>query len=89
MDTSSRRIMRLVPVFTLDEFNSRRKKCLPKFVPDELCDSSIKKAIDMKRVHYFYQRNVAVKMLSVELLFSKETAYYLGPRGNSKSLIIC
>ena len=63
-------------------------------VPDELCDSSIKKAIDIKknalliRAHYLYQRNVAVKMLSVELVFSKETAYYLGPPGNSKSLII-
>ena len=42
-DTSSRRIMRLVPVFILDEFNRRRKNVC-KLVPDELCVSSIKTA---------------------------------------------
>ena len=35
VDCLSRRFMRLVPVFILDEFNRRRKKYLPKFVPEE------------------------------------------------------
>ena len=31
-DSSSRRIMRLVPVFILETHNQKNSKCLPKFV---------------------------------------------------------
>ena len=49
MESSSRRITLPVPVFILDEFNIRRKKCFLKFVPDGLCVSSIKTAIVHQR----------------------------------------
>ena len=44
-DSSSRRIMRLVPVFILQTHNQTNNKCLPKFVQTDNASSSIKKAI--------------------------------------------
>ena len=44
-DSSSRRIMRLVPVFTLETHNASNNKCLPKFVQTDNASSSIKTAI--------------------------------------------
>ena len=43
-DSSSRRIMRLVPVFTLETNNQTNKECLPKFVQTDNASSSIKTA---------------------------------------------
>ena len=43
-DSSSGRIMRLVPVFTLETNNQRNKECLPKFVQTHNASSSIKTA---------------------------------------------
>ena len=45
-DSSSRRIMRLVPVFTLETNNQTNNECLPKFVQTDNASSSIKTAID-------------------------------------------
>ena len=42
-DSSSRRIMRLVPVFILETHNASNNKCLPKFVQTD-ASSSIKTA---------------------------------------------
>ena len=44
-DCSSRRIMRLVPVFILETHNPSNNKCLPKFVQTDNASSSIKTAI--------------------------------------------
>ena len=44
-DSSSGRIMRLVPVFTLDTNNRTNNECLPKFVQTHNASSSIKTAI--------------------------------------------
>ena len=44
-DNSSRRIMRLVPVFILETNNQTNNKCLPKFVQTDNASSSIKTAI--------------------------------------------
>ena len=41
-DNLSRRIMRLVPVFTLGTNNQTNNKCLPKFVQTDNASSSIK-----------------------------------------------
>ena len=46
-DSSSRRIMRLVPVFRLETCNSTNNECLPKFVQTDNASSSIKTAIDL------------------------------------------
>ena len=43
--SSSGRIMRLVPVFTLETHNRTSYKCLPKFVQTDNASSSIKTAI--------------------------------------------
>ena len=43
-DSSSRRIMRLVPVFILETYYSSNNKCLPKFVQTDNASSSIKTA---------------------------------------------
>ena len=43
-DSSSRRIMRLVPVFILETHNASNNKCLPKFVQTDNASSSIKTA---------------------------------------------
>ena len=43
-DSSSRRIMRLVPVFTLETNNQTNNECLPKFVQTDNASSSIKTA---------------------------------------------
>ena len=43
--SSSRRIMRLVPVFILETNNQTNSKCLPKFVRTDNASSSIKTAI--------------------------------------------
>ena len=43
-DSSSRRIMRLVPVFILETHNPSNNKCLPKFVQTDNASSSIKTA---------------------------------------------
>ena len=45
-DNSSRRIMRLVPVFILETNNQTNNKYLPKFVQTDNASSSIKTAID-------------------------------------------
>ena len=47
-DSSSRRIMRLVPVFTLETHNASNNKCLPKFVQTDNASSSIKTANQTK-----------------------------------------
>ena len=47
-DSSSRRIMRLVPVFILETHNASDNKCLPKFVQTDNASSSIKTAITEK-----------------------------------------
>ena len=47
-DSSSRRIMRLVPVFILETHNASNNKCLPKFVQTDNASSSIKTANDYK-----------------------------------------
>ena len=44
-ETSSRRIMRLVPVFILETHNQMNHKCLPKFVQTGNVSSSLKTAI--------------------------------------------
>ena len=44
VDSSSRRIMRLVPVFTLETNNQTHNECLPKFVQTDNASSSIKTA---------------------------------------------
>ena len=44
--SSSGRIMRLVPVFTLETHNRTNYKCLPKFVQTDNASSSIKTAIN-------------------------------------------
>ena len=46
-DSSSRRIMRLVPVFTLEKNNQTNNECLPKFVQMDNASSSIKTAIEI------------------------------------------
>ena len=51
---SSRRIMRLVPVFKLKTHNQTNYKCLPKFVKTDNASSSIK--TDNKRLPAFYMR---------------------------------
>ena len=43
-DSSSGRIMRLVPVFTLETNNQTNNECLPKFVQTDNASSSIKTA---------------------------------------------
>ena len=43
-DSSSRRIMRLVPVFILETNNQTNNECLPKFVQTDNASSSIKTA---------------------------------------------
>ena len=43
-DSSSERIMRLVPVFTLETNNQTNNECLPKFVQTHNASSSIKTA---------------------------------------------
>ena len=43
-DSSSRRIMCLVPVFILETHNASNNKCLPKFVQTDNASSSIKTA---------------------------------------------
>ena len=43
-DSSSRRIMRLVPVFTLETNNQTNNECLPKFVQTDNASSSVKTA---------------------------------------------
>ena len=43
-DSSSGRIMRLVPVFTLETNNQTNNECLPKFVQTHNASSSIKTA---------------------------------------------
>ena len=45
-DSSSRRIMRLVPVFILEKNNQTNNKCLPKFVQTDNASSSVKTAVD-------------------------------------------
>ena len=52
-ESSSRRIMRLVPVFILETRNQTNYKCLPKFVKTD-ASSSIK--TDNKRLPAFYMR---------------------------------
>ena len=47
-ESSSRRIMGLVPVFILETHNQRNYKCLPKFVQSDNASSSIKTAIVIK-----------------------------------------
>ena len=49
-DSSSGRIMRPVPVFTLETNNQTNNECLPKFVPTHNASSSIKTAI-LRSVH--------------------------------------
>ena len=44
-DSSCRRIMRLVPVLTLETNNQTNNECLPKFVQTDNASSSIKTAI--------------------------------------------
>ena len=44
-DSLSGRIMRLVPVFTLETNNQTNNECLPKFVQTHNASSSIKTAI--------------------------------------------
>ena len=44
-DSSSRRIMRLVPVFTLETNNQTHNECLLKFVQTDNASSSIKTVI--------------------------------------------
>ena len=49
-DSSSRRIMRLVPVFILETHNASNNRCLPKFVQTDNASSSIKTAsLDISR----------------------------------------
>ena len=43
-DSSSRRIMCLVPVFILETYNPMNNECLPKFVQTDNAFSSIKTA---------------------------------------------
>ena len=47
-DSSSGRIIRLVPVFTLETNNQTNNECLPKFVQTHNASSSIKTANDSK-----------------------------------------
>ena len=58
-DSSSRRIMRLVPVFILETHNPSNNKCLPKFVQTDNASSSIKTAIcNLKKlVNVFLKSN--------------------------------
>ena len=58
-DSSSRRIMRLVPVFILETHNPSNNKCLPKFVQTDNASSSIKTAIcNLKKlVNVFMKSN--------------------------------
>ena len=44
-ESSSRRIIRLVPVFIHETYNQTNYKCLPKFVQTDNASSSIKTAI--------------------------------------------
>ena len=53
-ESSSRRIMRLVPVFKRKTHNQMNYKCLPKFVKTDNAFSSIK--MDNKRLPAFYMR---------------------------------
>ena len=48
-DSSSRRIMRLVPVFTLETNEQKNNECLPNFVQTDNASSSIKTAIVFTR----------------------------------------
>ena len=45
-DSSSRRIIRLVPVFTIQTNNQTNNECLPKFIQTDKASSSIKTAND-------------------------------------------
>ena len=48
-DSSSRRVMRLVPVFTLGTNNQTNNECLPRFVQTHNASSSIKTAIGSRK----------------------------------------
>ena len=54
-DSSSRRIMRLVPIFTLKTINQTNNECLPKFVQTHNASSSIKTAIEYKKEISYHQ----------------------------------
>ena len=56
-DSSSRRIMRLVPVFILETHNASNNKCLPKFVQTDNASSSIKTANVSKRKNHVRHLN--------------------------------
>ena len=49
-DSSSGRIMRLVPVFTLDTNNRTNNECLPKFVQTHNASSRIKAAVVVQKL---------------------------------------
>ena len=51
-DSSSGRIMRLVPVFTLETNNQTNNECLPKFILTPNASSSIKTAIHCTRMFF-------------------------------------
>ena len=60
-DSSSRRIMRLVPVFILETHNASNNKCLPKFVQTDNASSSIKTANSVKTTEWRRVRHVRRK----------------------------
>ena len=63
-DNSSRRIMRLVPVFMLETNNQTRNKYLPKFVQTDDASSSIKTAIDSKHAYVSFQPETKPKPIT-------------------------
>ena len=62
-DSSSRRIMRLVSVFTLETNNQTNNECLPKLVGTEIVKSSINTAIVL----------VLLSMISSHIVFLQGT----------------
>ena len=63
-DSSSRRIMRLVPVFILETHNASDIKCLPKFVQTDNASSSIKTANgrNLSTLYFFLEVNNLLKV---------------------------
>ena len=54
-ESSSRRIMRLVPVFILETHNQTNFKSLPKFVQSDNASSSIKTAKINDKIHSLHK----------------------------------
>ena len=91
-ESSCRRIVRLVPVFTLETHNRTNYKCLPKFVQTDNASSSIKTANEEL---LNYNRNVpscALYLVNIPLLqaldvvcaLNKAVLVYLAPQQDRK-----